>query len=164
MLDIYYLWSKSLYQVNSPNTHHQVCRRPSSTACVWNTWCGHPQNESPCLSCECAQKINTSWRASAIAWTFLCAMVTSTSCCDYLSMKVSWLTNRMMPLIKNRGQTNCTNMNTHTHIPFNGPFSGTTRVSRYQKGKTDLDFTEARDSEWQWHQLGHMRQHLAPDR
>ena len=24
---------------------------------------------------------------------------------------------------------------THTHIPFNGPFSGTTRVSRYQKGK-----------------------------
>jgi len=46
--------------------------------------------------------------------------------------------------------------------PFNGPFSGTTRVSQYQKGKTNLDFTEARDSEWQWHQLGHM--HLAPDR
>jgi len=33
----------------------------------------------------------------------------------------------------------------------------TTRVSRYQKGKTNLDFTEARDSEWQWHQLGHMQ-------
>jgi len=29
-------------------------------------------------------------------------------------------------------------------------------VSRYQKGKTNLDFTEVRDSEWQWHQLGHM--------
>ena len=28
---------------------------------------------------------------------------------------------------------------------------------RYQKGKTNLDFTEARDSEWQWHQLGHMQ-------
>jgi len=27
-------------------------------------------------------------------------------------------------------------------------------VSRYQKGKTSLDFTEARDSEQQWHQLG----------
>jgi len=27
-------------------------------------------------------------------------------------------------------------------------------VSWYQKGKTNLDFTEARDSEWQWHQLG----------
>jgi len=45
---------------------------------------------------------------------------------------------------------------THTH-PFNGPFSETTRVNRYQKGKTNLDFTEARDSEWQWHQLGHMQ-------
>ena len=45
---------------------------------------------------------------------------------------------------------------THTHT-FNGTFSGTTRVSRYQKGKTNLDFTEARDSEWQWHQLGHMQ-------
>jgi len=44
--------------------------------------------------------------------------------------------------------------NTHT---FSGPFSGTTRVSRYQKGKTNLDFTEARDIEWQWHQLGHMQ-------
>jgi len=30
-------------------------------------------------------------------------------------------------------------------------------VSRYQKGKTNLDFTEARDSDWQWHQLGHMQ-------
>jgi len=28
---------------------------------------------------------------------------------------------------------------------------------RYQKGKINLDFTEARDSEWQWHQLGHMQ-------
>ena len=45
---------------------------------------------------------------------------------------------------------------THTH-PFNGPLPGTARVSRYQKGKTSLDSTEARDSEWQWHQLGHMQ-------
>jgi len=28
-------------------------------------------------------------------------------------------------------------------------------VSRYQKGTTNLDFTEATDSEWQWHLLGH---------
>ena len=45
---------------------------------------------------------------------------------------------------------------THTH-PFNGPLSRTTQVSRYQKGNTNLDFSEARDSEWQWHQLGHMQ-------
>ena len=30
-------------------------------------------------------------------------------------------------------------------------------MGRYQKGKTNLDFSEARDSEWQWHQLGHMQ-------
>jgi len=48
--------------------------------------------------------------------------------------------------------------NTHTHTHrFNGPLSGTTQVSRHQKGKTNLDFTEARDSEWQWRQLGHMQ-------
>jgi len=47
-------------------------------------------------------------------------------------------------------------LHTHTH-PFNGLFSETTQVSRYQKSKTNLDFTEARDSEWQWHQLGHMQ-------
>jgi len=30
-------------------------------------------------------------------------------------------------------------------------------VSWYQKGKINVDFTEAKDSEWQWHQLGHMQ-------
>jgi len=38
---------------------------------------------------------------------------------------------------------------THTHL-FNGPLSGTTQVSRYQKGKTNLEFTEARDSGISW--------------
>jgi len=30
-------------------------------------------------------------------------------------------------------------------------------VSQYQTGKTNLDFTGARGSEGQWHQLGHMQ-------
>ena len=51
-------------------------------------------------------------------------------------------------------QTAITDTDTH---PFNGPLSGTTQVSRYQKGKTNLDFTEATDSEWQWHQLCQMQ-------
>jgi len=38
-----------------------------------------------------------------------------------------------------------------------GHFSRTKRVGRYQKSKTNLDFTDARDSEWQWHQLDHMQ-------
>jgi len=57
---------------------------------------------------------------------------------------------------ENMHTTTCKPAHTHTH-PFNGPLSGTTRVSRYQKGETNLDFTEARDSEWQWHHLGHMQ-------
>jgi len=39
----------------------------------------------------------------------------------------------------------------HTHTHTQRPFF------QYQKGKTNLDFTEARDSEWQCHQLGHMQ-------
>jgi len=59
-----------------------------------------------------------------------------------------------------QGEHTCTHAHTHTHThthPFNSPFCGTTQVSRYQKSRTNLDFTEARDSEWQWHQLGHMQ-------
>jgi len=46
--------------------------------------------------------------------------------------------------------------------------SVTTRVSRYQKGKTrqvktNLDLLE-QESEWQWHLLGYMQSlHLIPD-
>ena len=55
-------------------------------------------------------------------------------------------------------QNDKTRTQTHTHThPFNGPLSRTTRVSRYQKGKTNLDFTEARDSEWQWNPLGRVQ-------
>jgi len=48
----------------------------------------------------------------------------------------------------------------HTHARacvFNVPLSWTTRMSRYQKGKTNLDFTEARDCVWLWHLLGYMQ-------
>jgi len=47
--------------------------------------------------------------------------------------------------------------NKHTHTRLTARFSGTARVGRYQKGKANLDFTGARDSEWQWHQLGYMQ-------
>ena len=56
----------------------------------------------------------------------------------------------------------CTHAHTHasmharTHVHTHS-FNGTTQVSRYQEGKTNLDFTEGRDSEWQWHLLGHMQ-------
>ena len=49
-----------------------------------------------------------------------------------------------------------THTHTHTHTRLTAFFRDYP-VGRYQKGKTNLDFTEARDSEWQWHQLGHMQ-------
>ena len=50
---------------------------------------------------------------------------------------------------------NATYVHTHTHLTALCPGLPVTRVSRYQKGKTSLDFTEA--NEWQRHQLGHMQ-------
>jgi len=49
-----------------------------------------------------------------------------------------------------------TPLHTHTHL-FNGPLSETTWLIQYQKGKTSLDFAEARDNERQWHQLGRVQ-------
>ena len=49
---------------------------------------------------------------------------------------------------------NDTKQNTHTRLTA---LFRATQVSLYQKGKTSLDFIEARDSEWQWHQLGRMQ-------
>jgi len=48
-------------------------------------------------------------------------------------------------------------MHTHTHTRLTALFSSTSWGSQYQKSKTNPDFTEARDNEWQWHQLGHMQ-------
>jgi len=61
-------------------------------------------------------------------------------------------------LLHDNSAAKYTHTHTHTHThKFSGPFSRTTQVSRYQKSKTNLDSTEARDSEWQWHQLGYMQ-------
>ena len=46
---------------------------------------------------------------------------------------------------------------THTYPRLTALFSGTAQVGWYQKGKTNQDLTEARDSDWQWRQLGHMQ-------
>ena len=62
--------------------------------------------------------------------------------------------------MKNDGRNN-----THTHTrPFNGPLSKTTQVIRYQKGKTNLDFTEAIDKWVAVASAGpYASLHLAPD-
>ena len=47
----------------------------------------------------------------------------------------------------------CIAAQTHTRLTPLFP----ARVSQYKKDKTDRDFTEVRDSEWHWHQLGRMQ-------
>jgi len=50
-------------------------------------------------------------------------------------------------------------MHTHTHTYLTALFPGLPRraSTRQNQCKTNLDFTKAKDSEWQWHQLGHMQ-------
>jgi len=48
-------------------------------------------------------------------------------------------------------------LHTHTHNRLAAHCPALPMGGRYQKGKTNLDFIEARDSDWQWHQLGHMQ-------
>jgi len=65
------------------------------------------------------------------------------ACCRYFSVADFCFCGMQMVMAQ-------VDLHTHTHThSFNGPFSGTTRLSWYQKGKTNLDFTEARDREWQ---------------
>jgi len=45
----------------------------------------------------------------------------------------------------------------HTHTRLTALFLWLPRWAGTSKVKTNLDFTEARDSEWQWHQLAHMQ-------
>ena len=45
----------------------------------------------------------------------------------------------------------------YTHTRLTALFMGLPRLASTRKAKTNLNFTEARDSEWQWHQLGRMQ-------
>ena len=69
------------------------------------------------------------------------------ACQDYL-----WRCCKLFPAFSTEicgiiGQAMLCDWLQHMHISMNGPLYRTT-VSRYQTGKTNLDFTEARDSEW----------------
>ena len=50
-------------------------------------------------------------------------------------LKFSEISANISETVQHRDIVTHAHAHTHTH-PFNGPFSGTTRVSRYQKGKT----------------------------
>jgi len=48
-------------------------------------------------------------------------------------------------------------LHTHTHTPIERTFVQDYPGEPVPERQTNLDFTEARDSEWQWHQLDHMQ-------
>ena len=50
-----------------------------------------------------------------------------------------------------------TDTHTYTHTRLTALFPGLPWSAGTRKVKTNLDFTEARDSDWQWHQLGRMQ-------
>jgi len=50
-----------------------------------------------------------------------------------------------------------TRKHTHAYTCLTATFRDYPGEPVYQKGKTNLGFTEARDSEWQWHHLGYMQ-------
>jgi len=110
-----------------------------------------------CVHCTQSYVSDCCWRyISFFVEIFLCCC-----CCYYLNILVvvhpNCLIRTFYFVIFNILTTTTTTLH-----PFNGPFSGTTQVSQYQKGKTNLDFTEARDSEWHWHQLGRMQVCTSP--
>ena len=141
--------------------------RPRGRACIppgrWTslprwTWSGrHPRRRQGCLSPRRPQTYLSSpaipdsssspdprWNTSRTCSITLHDSNEQNSCSAHIDLLTSTsISDELWPW--------------HNTDPFNGPFSGTTRVGRYQKGKTNLDFAEARDSEWQWHQLGHMQ-------
>ena len=61
---------------------------------------------------------------------------------------------------------NCSEQQQQQLLPFNSPLSGTIQVSRHQKGRTILDFKEARDDRVALASAGPYGNHfhLDPDR
>jgi len=88
-------------------------------------------------------------------WSTCCRATQSLRSSLRLHWFVAWLLHNLCLRAVNVDSSHCllyahiwflyTSHKTHTH-PFNSPLSKTAQVSRYQKCKTNLDFTEARDS------------------
>ena len=97
--------------------------------------------------------------SSGISWA-ICKSAPSSRQNHASTPPLNFFTGRMPFLLPNQQRQStqgCSPGQLQLLQPFKCLFSRTTWVSRYQKGKTNLDFTGARYSEWQWHQLGDMQ-------
>ena len=134
------LWHKSKTRSWQQASQRMPLRRHAIRTELWWWFTHNQKNQGQCWH---GSKVRCEKNRRTVGWTQQIALFSP------LTWSVTvWLMADTL--------AESTHTHTHTH-PFNDPFSGSTRVSRYQKGKTNLDFTEARDSEWQWHQLGLMQ-------
>jgi len=83
------------------------------------------------------------WVAEAVAAALLCITYMNTFYCKTAGAQM---------FIISTGH-----MHTHTHTRLTALCPGLPRWDGNRKVNINLDFTEARDSEWQWHQLGCMQ-------
>ena len=74
-----------------------------------------------------------------------------TMCCEAACLQFSIHHKRL------HGTLFIPNFHTLNNTRFTALFPGLPGWADTRKEKTNLDFTEARDSEWQWHQLGRMQ-------
>ena len=69
-----------------------------------------------------------------------------------------YLSGTSLPSCAGREAVKCLCVCTHTHTPpFNGLFSRTTWVGRYQKDKPFWILLKQEMTGWQWHQLNYMQ-------
>jgi len=109
-----------------------------------------------------SSKIMTALTSLTCAFPLFCQNIYHHMFVCMICMKITstWILQFLCPIRDYKNYSKLIKVNfcrLHTHTRLTALFSGTTQVSRYQKGKTNLDFTEARDSEWQWHKVGHMQ-------
>ena len=98
-----------------------------------------------------------SWRKqyskSLLLHYYNCAQL---SCTYIMSTKFITCVNPNMTFLLQSANTKLSlHTSIHTHICFTALWTlyGITWLSQYKKGKTNVDFTEARNSKRQWHQL-----------
>ena len=105
----------------------------------------HLNNASTPIHCMTAASLKTPTTATMRNWRFW-----------YFRFNVAYSFHKANTVYCSSNEVHfCSVTHTHTHL-FNGPFQGLPGWAGTRK-VTNLDFTEARDSEWQWHQVDHMQ-------
>jgi len=121
----------------------------SSTVCLRNTQpCPHTHNHLTALCPGLPGWAGT--RKVKPIWIWLKQVCTSLQTDNHASTPpLSFYRPDALPAAQPTASKHSRQSMPQNKQPFNGPLSGSTQVSQYQKGNTNLDFTEARDSEWQ---------------